>query len=147
MSVFGECQNWREYAKNRRVSQPLLHFHRVSLPFGGRGYLYGKTTSVANAPTDERIRTLMSMVFEKPCRCSNPDCKFKEGTRQEMLDVYGVVHGQEITANVSLSSPFRKHKLRYGPLPTFFMGEDRRFDVTLRWNDNNGDWEVVRISG
>ena len=118
---------------------------RVALPFGGRGYLYGKTTRVFPSPTDEKLRASTSKRFEKPCTCSNPDCIYKTGSREEYLGVYGVLHGQEVTATVSLTSPFFERKLRYSPLLAFFANHTK-FNVTLRWNDSTNRYEIVELT-
>ena len=119
---------------------------RVSLPYGGRGYLYGPITEVAVAPTDEDLRASGSELFEHACPCTNPDCPLQEGSRQEILSIFGAVDGQEVTATVSLASPYLERKLRFQPLPGFFLGEDSRYDAVLRWDEKSRKWVVVRIS-
>ena len=118
---------------------------RVGLPFGGRGFLYGAVSSVSSAPTDDEMRTSGSKLLGRLCRCSDPNCTLKNGTREEIVSTFGAVHGQEITAVVSLSSPYFVRKLRFAPLPSFFKGESTMFEVVLRW-DEEVRWNVVKIS-
>lgn len=119
---------------------------RVSLPFGGRGYLYGVTTSIGPSPSDDDLGASESFRFEKPCACSNPACVFQTGSRQEILSALGVLHGQEVTAKVGLGSPYLEQKLRFAPLPTFFGGKDTQYDAILRWDDGEIAWNVVKMS-
>ena len=52
---------------------------RASLPFGGRGYLYGAITSIGPIPSDDDLRASESFRFEKPCACSNPALPIQDG--------------------------------------------------------------------
>lgn len=119
---------------------------RVVLPLGGRGWMYGKVVSVAMAPTDDELRESGSALFENPCKCPNPSCPFRDVSREGIIREHGVVHGQEVTANVGLKSPYMERDAKYEPLPSFFGDEDTRFDVTLRWNDRRLRYEVVRLA-
>ena len=119
---------------------------RVSLPLGGRGWLYGKVVSVAMAPTDDELRESGSALFENPCKCPDPGCPFRDVSHEGIIRLHGVVHGQEVTANVGLKSPYMERDAKYEPLPSFFGDEDTRFDVTLRWNDRRLRYEVVRLA-
>jgi hypothetical protein len=89
---------------------------RVRLPFGGRGYLYGKVTKV-HPP------------LEKP----------------SLQDQQSLVDAQEVTALVSLDSPHLERTLRYEPLPTFFLGEMQKFCAVLRWKRSTNEWLVQRL--
>ncbi|KAL3924483.1 MAG: hypothetical protein SGILL_001022 [Bacillariaceae sp.] len=92
---------------------------RVRLPFGGRGYLYGKVTSVQFPP-------MSGEPFPDDQRC--------------------LADGQEVTASVSLDSQHFERKARYGPLPEFFLDEKTKYDVILRWDASKEDWIVKRLS-
>lgn len=117
---------------------------RISLPYGGRGYLYGTITSLAPAPSDEQLlRT--SKLFGKPCPCPRPECRLKKGTSAELLAAHGALHGQEMRVEVTLKSPYFQRKLRFAPLPAFFLGEDSKYDAILRW-DEGGSWEMSKIT-
>lgn len=119
---------------------------RVSLPFGGRGFLYGAITSIADPPSDEDLRASGSQLFEKGCKCPNPDCKLQNGTREEILAAIGAVHGQQVAATVSLDSPHLERKIRFAPLPSFFGGESTQYNTVLRWKEDGMVWNVVKIS-
>lgn len=119
---------------------------RVSIPYGGRGYLYGDILDVGPAPSDEELRASDSPIFEKPCPCPRPDCELKTADRQSLLKLFGALHGQEITAKVSLKSVYTKRKLRFAPLPNFFQGEGTEFDAVLRWYDTEQQWHLKMIT-
>ena len=119
---------------------------RVTLPYGGRGYLYGAITEVGPVPSDDQLRASGSPIFENPCPCTNPECELRTGSRHEILSVFGALHGQEFTGVVSLQSPYFQRKLRFASLPAYFQGENTKFKVTVVWDEKQREWIVKTIS-
>lgn len=120
---------------------------RIVLPFGGRGYLCGTITNVAPAPTDEDLLA-SSKMFGKGCSCPDPNCPLQNGTRDELLDGFGAVDGQEVTASVSLAagSKYDDRKLHFEPLPDFFRGKNATYTMVIRFIEKQGcGWKVVNI--
>ena len=121
---------------------------RIVLPYGGRGYLYGTVTKVSPVPTNDDLKRSDFALFGKPCPCPRPACPLKNGTREELLYAFGVLHGQEVTATMSLHSDSQfegNRKLRFKPLPEFFRGESAQYDMVIRFDDKEQRWKVVRI--
>ena len=76
---------------------------RVVLPLGGRGHIYGKITSIDPLPTEKDLEKSDSTLYGKGCPCSQPNCPVKNGSREQMFQAYGTVHGHEITVETCLS--------------------------------------------
>ncbi|KAL9178305.1 hypothetical protein ACHAXT_001733 [Thalassiosira profunda] len=124
---------------------------RVKIPFGGRGYLYGKVSGVGPLPSEEDLASNGSRLFGKGCPCSNPECRFRDSkTRDQLLAAGGSLHGHEITCLASLGTRHEiedGEKLRRPPLVPFFRGEDTKFRLTLRFDEAfAGSWLVAQIS-
>lgn len=122
---------------------------RVMIPFGGRGYLFGRVTAIGPLPTEDDLSSNGSRLFGKGCPCTHPECRFRgASTRDELLSACGTLHGHEIACIASLEFGHEfeaREKLRHPPLIPFFRGEETKFHITLRF-DERGSWEVVRIS-
>jgi hypothetical protein len=121
---------------------------RVVLPLGGRGHIYGKITSIEPLPTDQDLEKSDSALYGKGCPCKQPGCPVKNGTREEMFNAYGSVHGHEITVETRLSygNKFEKtKKLRYPPIEVFFRKKSKKYSMKLRFHDKGMNWKVVGI--
>jgi len=133
----------------RPIGLPAVGHHvciHVKLPFGGRGYIYGPIKEIAQPPSDELLRAT-DPVFGKGCPCSDPNCKIKKGTRDEMIAALGAVTGQKLKAVVSLDPGHPvQEKLRNAPLPAFFRGKQAKYTVTLQFMPPQIGWKVVHIT-
>jgi hypothetical protein len=98
------------------------------------GSLTGKITEVGGLPTDKQLKRSSSFVSGKRCSCNDhANCDFTQsGTRAEILKKYHCLHGQEVKGVVSLPEQYQN----LDPLKHFFRGTKKKYEVTLRCNDN-----------
>jgi hypothetical protein len=98
------------------------------------GSLTGKITEVGGLPTDKQLKRSSSFVYGKRCSCNDhANCDFTQsGTRAEILKKYHCLHGQEVKGVVSLPDQYQN----LDPLKHFFRGTKKKYEVTLRCNDN-----------
>mmetsp|Transcript_13319 Transcript_13319/g.27293 ORF Transcript_13319/g.27293 Transcript_13319/m.27293 type:complete len:493 (+) Transcript_13319:196-1674(+) len=97
------------------------------------GRLCGKVTEVGELPSDDYLEQSDSQWYGQPCLCGDRNCcATKTGARDEIVEKYGAVHGQEAKCVVSLS----ESSINHHPLMSFFHGTKKKYTVTLRMNDH-----------
>ena len=107
------------------------------------GRLTGFVTWVGPEPDEESLRVSSSFLFGNTCHCGMPECAITtNGTREDILQKFGAIHGQEVRGTVSLNVQNHSQKI----YTDFFRGKTV-YNVVLRCNDQKQQqWEVARLS-
>ena len=128
-----------------KVGQRVVVYANIPI---GQCCLTGEVVETFRLPTDSDLRKTKrsicpSILFENPCLCSNLNCEMtKTGTRVDILQKYGALHGQEVKCTVELA---KEDQSKTGFVS--FFGLKKKYIIILRCNDNNVNmWELARIA-